>query len=331
MKLIVVSICKNEDETIGQVLEGIPKKIDGISIIEKWVIDDGSTDKTAEIAKQYGASVLSDGSQKGLAFRFREALDLALSRHADLLVNIDGDLQFNPKDIPTLVAPIVQETCDFVAADRFKDSATGRNRRPPGMPIGKYYGNKLGAWVVGRLSGHNFRDVTCGFRAYNREAMLSLNIAGTYTYTQESFQVLALKKLRIKSIPVSIKYYPGRKSRVVKSFWQFLFGSAFNILRAYRDYAPLRFFGTLGLLTFIPGIALLGFSAIHWLNTGTFTPYKAVGLVGLYLFTLSLFIWALGLVADMLDRMLSNQEKILEYTKKIKYENVNIIENRDKS
>ncbi len=109
--------------------------------------------------------------------------------------------------------------------------------------------------------------------------MLSLNINSTYTYTQESFQVLALKKMRIRAMPVSIKYYPGRKSRVVKSFMQFLFGSALNILRAYRDYAPLRFFGTLGTVFFIPGIILIVFVIRHWVITGALTPYKANGLI----------------------------------------------------
>lgn len=320
MKLIVVSICKNEAATIGQVLDGIPDNIVGVSKIEKWVIDDGSTDDTAKKAKIHGANVVSDGTQKGLAYRFREVLDIALEQEADLLVNIDGDMQFNPKEIPLLVKPIIDDDCDFVAADRFRDPKTGANRRPKGMPVGKYLGNKLGAWVVGRLSGQNFRDVTCGFRAYNRSAMMALNINGTYTYTQESFQLLAIKKLRINSIPTSIKYYPGRKSRVVKSFWQFLFGSALNILRSYRDYAPLRFFGILGLLFFIPGIILLAFAGMHWLNTSMFSPYKAVGLLGIYLFTMAMFVWALGLVADMLDRVLNNQERILENLKKSRYE-----------
>lgn len=319
MKLVVISICKDEAETIGQVLDAIPSSIDGISKIEKWVIDDGSTDGTADIARKHGANVRSDGTQKGLSSRFREALDIALSNKADILVNIDGDLQFDSKEIPKMVKPIVDDTADFVAADRFTDPQTGENRRPEGMPVGKYYGNKMGANVVGRLSKVMFRDVTCGFRAYNKKAMLSLNINSTYTYTQESFQVLALKRMRIQAMPVSIKYYPGRKSRVVKSFMQFLLGSALNILRAYRDYAPMRFFGTLGLIFFVPGVAILVFTVQHWITTGRLTPYKAFGFIGAYLFTAALVIWVLMLVADMLDRMLNNQEKILEGIKEIKY------------
>lgn len=314
-KLFVVSICKDEAKTLGQVLDRIPAKIGGVDSIEKWVIDDGSTDDTVAVAKKHGAKVISDGVQKRLATRFAEALDLALKHKADILVNVDGDLQFDPREIPNLIEPIIRDEADFVAADRFTDAKTGRRRRPEGMSLGKYMSNKLGAWVVGQLSGEKFRDVTCGFRAYNRKAMVSLNINSTYTYTQESFQVLAFKKLRIRAIPVSIKYYPGRKSRVVRNFLQFLFGSSINILRAFRDYAPLRFFGLLGFVLFIPGVLMGGFTLVHWLKTGSVTPYVTVGFIGLYLFSGGLMLWALGLVADMFDRMLSNQEKIIERLK----------------
>ncbi|HEX5797941.1 MAG TPA: glycosyltransferase family 2 protein [Candidatus Saccharimonadales bacterium] len=315
MFLLIVSICKDEAKTIGEVLDRIPARISGVDTIEKWVIDDGSTDDTVKIAKKHGAKVISDGAHKKLAARFGEALELALSRGADVLVNVDGDLQFDPGEIPKLIDPIIKDEADFVAADRFTDVKSGRRHRPKGMPLSKYMSNKLGAWVVGQLSGQRFRDVTCGFRAYGRKAIISLNINTTYTYTQESFQVLAFKKLRIVAVPVSIKYYPGRKSRVVKSFLQFLFGSAINILRAFRDYAPLKFFGLLGLVLFIPGVFMGGFTLVHWLTTGAVTPYVTVGFIGLYLFSGGLMLWALGLVADMFDRMLNNQEKIIERLK----------------
>lgn len=319
-KLIVISICKDEVATIGKVLDKIPAKIKGIQAIEKWVIDDGSIDDTAKVAAEHGAQVKHDGMQRRLAFRFREATELALSRGADVMVNIDGDLQFDPAEIPKLIQPIIDDTADFVAANRFEDAESGEIRRPLGMPIGKYLGNKLGAKVVSRLSGRSFSDVTCGFRAYNRNALLALNINSDYTYTQESFQVLAMKKMRITAMPVSIKYYPGRKSRVVRSFHQFLFGSALNILRAYRDYAPLKFFGNLGFVFFLPGILCLIFTAAHWLVTHVFSPYKAVAFAGIYLFSMSLFVWALALVADMFDRMLGNQEKILEQIKRQRFD-----------
>jgi glycosyltransferase involved in cell wall biosynthesis len=320
MKLVVVSICHNEAETIGKVLDGIPSKIPNVSKIEKWVIDDGSTDDTVAVAKNHGAQTLSDGAQKRLAARFAQATELALRRGADLMVNIDGDLQFDPKEIPNLIEPIIKNEADFVAADRFTDRKSGQLRRPENMPPAKYWSNQLGAKIIGHLSGQNFRDVTCGFRAYNRAALYALNLHSTYTYTQESFQVLAMKRLRIAAVPVSIAYFPGRKSRVVRSFWQFLFGSGMNILRAYRDYAPLRFFGNLGNIFFIVGAGCLAFTLIHWITKGGFSPYKFVGFAGLYFVTLAIFVWVIGLVADMFDRMLGNQERIIERLKKIEYE-----------
>lgn len=314
-KLIVFSICKDEAGTVGQVLDQIPKRIAGVDLIEKWVISDGSSDKTAKVAKAHGARVHEGFTQKRLAFRFQQAVEIALQNGADIAVNIDGDLQFNPADIPKLLKPILAGEADFVAADRFTDIATGRKIRPSGMPAGKYWANRLGAWIVGSLSGQKFRDVTCGFRAYNRKALLALNINSKYTYTQESFQVLAIKRLDIRSIPIKVKYYEGRKSRVVTSFLRFLFGSGINIMRAYRDFAPLRFFGWLGFLSFLLGLGATGFVIIRWLNTGSFSPYKFLGFAGLYFITLAIIVWVIALIADMMSRMLNNQEKILERLK----------------
>ena len=320
MKLIVVSICHNEASTIGEVLQRIPASIDGIKEVEKWVIDDGSTDNTAETAAASGANVVHDGAQKRLAFRFREAVEMALARGADVMVNIDGDLQFKPDDIPKLVGPIVDGQADFVAADRFSHPASGKFRRPQHMSVGKYAGNRLGSRVVSRLSKHEFHDVTSGFRAYNRKALFALNIDSTHTYTQESFQVLAMKKLRIMSVPVDVTYYPQRKSRVVKSIGHYIAISTVSILRSYRDFAPLRFFGWLGFLPFAIGTGFLVFFLTHWIVKGSFSPYKFTGFVGIYFLTMGIIFWALGLVADMLSRMLNNQEKILERLKRAEHD-----------
>lgn len=320
MKLVIFTICKDEADTLNELLTRMPKKIKGVSIIETLVVSDGSTDDTVKIAHKNETTKVIDGiRQKRLAYRFQQAINTALDMGADYAVNIDGDLQFSPEDIPKLLEPVVSGGADFVAADRFTDVDSGERRKPEHMPTGKYWANRLGAWIVGNLSGQAFRDVTCGFRAYNKKAMISININSNYTYTQESFQVLALKKLNILSMPIAVTYYPGRQSRVVKSFWQFLFGSALNILRAYRDYAPLRFFGSLSLILGIPGAVLGGFVTWHWASKGSISPYIAFGVLSLFLIGTSTMLALLGLLADMFDRMLNNQEKIIENQKLAKY------------
>lgn len=312
MKLLVVTICKDESKTIAELVRRMPKKIDGIKKIDIALVNDGSTDNTAELAKKAGATVLGDGAWRGLAAQFRRAANYALENDYDVMVNIDGDLQFAPEDIPKFVEPIIAGRADFVAADRFTDPKTGEERHPENMPSAKYYGNKLGSWIVGKLSKQSFRDVTCGYRAYNRDALYALNTNGTKTYTQESFQVLAAKGMRISTVPVVVKYFKGRKSRVVTSVPAYVLTSGLNILRAFRDFAPLRFFLFVGLVPFLIGVACLVFMGIHWLNVGSFSPYKFVGFTGIYLVTLGLFFWALGLLADMNVRIINNQEKIFE-------------------
>lgn len=324
MKLVVFSICKDEAPTIGQLLDRIPKKIEGIDVIEKLVVSDGSNDETAAIARTHGAEVIEGFSHKRLAYRFEQAVDKVLHMGADIAVNIDGDLQFDPKDIPNLISPIINDNYDFVAADRFTDPETGKLRKPENMPTGKFFGNKAGAWVVGRLSGQHFRDVTCGFRAYTRKTLLAINLNSEYTYTQETFQLLAAKKFSIASMPVEVKYFKGRKSRVVTSFWKFIIDSGFTIIRNFRDFKPLRFFSVLSFTSGVLGLVCLLFLLQHWIRSSSLTPYKSIGFVGLYLISVALFLFIIGLLADMLTRLNKNQEKIIESLKELKYEERNI-------
>lgn len=323
MKLIIISICLNEEKTIRELLSRMPHKIAGIEEIEVLVIDDGSIDRTAAIAKEMGASVYSNGTQKRLAYSFQKAVDLALKKGADIVVNIDGDLQYSPEEIEKLAKPVIAGEADFTAADRFSDDAGKKRSRPENMPLGNYLGNRLGSWVISKLTGKNFSDVTSGFRAYNRKALMSLNINGKYTYTQESFQVLATKNLNIVQVPVGIKYYPGRKSRVVSSITKFITNSAINIVRSFRDFAPLQFFGYLGSLSFIVGLICTVLLLINFVITGGFSPYKYVGFAGIFFISIGIVIWIVGLVGDMLDRVLQNQEKIIFLLKEVKYSEQN--------
>lgn len=319
MRLVVFSICLNEEKTIGNLLDKIPRAILGITEIITLVVDDGSTDQTAQLAREHGALVYSNRVRRRLASSFQIAVAAALELKADVAVSIDGDLQYDPAFIPKLLEPIVNHRADFVAADRFTDPESCQKRRPPDMPLGKYVGNLMGSWVTGRLCGQEFSDVTSGFRAYSRKALLSLNINGRFTYTQESFQLLASQGLDIALVPVPVTYYHDRQSRVVESFASYVVRSAVNILRAFRDFAPLAFFGWLGFIVFLAGIACLGLLGIHFLRTGTLTPYKFVGFAGVFFLSFSIIIWTVGLVGDMLDRVLNSQEKILYLLKELRY------------
>ncbi|MBD3281022.1 hypothetical protein GF389_05935 [Candidatus Dojkabacteria bacterium] len=174
--------------------------------------------------------------------------------------------------------------------------------------------------LVGGLAGEKFEDVSSGFRAYNKKALLNINLMGKFTYTQEVFLDLSMKGLNIVQVPVEVKYFAERKSRVAGNILKYAFRTAWIIFRTIRDYKPLKFFGMLGLGIFVFGLFFDGFLLGHYINTSQFTPYISVGFVGAYLNSVGLGIMFLGLIADMFDRVRQNQEKILYYLKAGSYE-----------
>ena len=193
MKLVVMIPCLNEEKTIGGVIDQVPRQINSISELEILVIDDGSDDDTAEISKEHGATVVSHNRNMGVGKAFRTGISRALKMGADVVVNIDGDGQFNSKDIPKLIKPITTKKADFVTASRFKD-----DNLVPKMPAIKKWGNRRIARLISLLTGKRFYDVSCGFRAYSKETALRMNLFGKFTYTQETFLDLAFKNLRIR-------------------------------------------------------------------------------------------------------------------------------------
>ena len=308
----------NEEKTITSVLNRIPNQIDGISEICILVVDDGSKDKTVQLAVEFGAEVVSHHYNKGVGGAFRTGLNKALEIGSDILVNIDADGQFSPEEIPALISPILTKQADFVSGDRFCDTQENL-QKPIGMSSMKFWGNKQMARLISVLTGQQFFDVSCGFRAYSKEAMLRLNLTSKFTYTQETFLDLANKDIPISTVPVSVKYFPERKSRVAHNLWVYFYRTINIIFRAYRDYRPLKFFTTLGLIPFLVGSISGIFTLIHFLRTGSFTPYKAVGLIGLYLVSVAFILWIIGVLADMFVRVRLYQEQILYIEKKRQY------------
>lgn len=315
MKLIIMIPCYNEEGTIEAVIRRIPKSFTGITEIIILVIDDGSTDKTASIARELGATVVSHPRNMGVGSAFNTGLLKALELNADIMVNIDADGQFSPKEIQKLIDPILAQKADFVSGNRFVDD-DGHLKKPMHMSTVKYWGNLWMARLISLLSKQKFKDVSCGFRAYSQEAMLWLNLTGKFTYTQETFLDYAYKGLEIRSVPVSVKYFSDRKSKVAGNLFHYIVRTMKIIIRAYRDYSPLRFFGWLGVFPFIISLGCGSFMLAHFIRTTDFSPYKFIGFIGIYLGSLALLFWIVGLLADMFRRIRTNQEKLLYYEKK---------------
>jgi len=314
-KLVVMIPCYNEEKTIAKLIKLIPRKIKGFSKVEVLVMNDGSKDNTVKLAKSVGANrIHSHFPNKGLGVNFRLGLEEALSMKADVVVNIDADLQFNPKDIPKIVEPIIDGKADVVTATRFKDP-----KLIPKMPAIKKFGNHFFTKIISLLLKQKFTDTQCGFRAYNKEACMRANLFGKFTYTQEVFLDLANKGMRIVEVPIKVKGEREGKSRIVKSWYSYGIKSMLIILRTVRDNHPLKFFGGIGLVLFVLGFIPGLFLFFRWMVKGVTSPYGSLVTVSGVLVILGFLMIVLGLIADMQDRQRKIEEEILYEQKKEKY------------
>jgi glycosyltransferase involved in cell wall biosynthesis len=301
-KLVVMMPALNEDKTVGDVIRGVPDQIDGIDEIQIVVVDDGSTDGTVDEAEQAGAKVLSMGQHVGLGRVFRVGLDKALTEGADIVVNIDSDGQFDPADIPKLIEPILEGRADFVTCTRFANSAR------PDMPRIKYWGNRAVTGIVNWICGNHkadkkFSDVSCGFRAFSREAICRLTLFGSYTYTQETFIDLHSKSMRIAEVPLTVRGEREHgKSRIASSVLKYGVNSALIMLRAMRDTRPLKFFGGISAMLGVMGASCGLFLLTHYFINGHTSPYTSLVTITGVLVVLAFILLVLALLADMIGR-----------------------------
>ena len=310
--LIIVQIpARNEGKTIAGVIKRIPRKINNHKI-KVLVINDASDDDTAKIAKSAGADyVFNRKVSEGLGAVFKTGIDTCLKLGADIIVNIDADNQFNPEDTPKLVLPILNNEADMVTASRFLKPELTKN-----MPWIKKWGNKRFTKLISKITGQKFTDTQCGFRAYSREAALRLNLKGKFTYTQEVFIDLIEKGMKIKEVPLEVKYFKERNSLISGNLRRYGLKSIAIIGRATRDSQPLSFFGMPGLILFILGAIGGGFSFIYWLFTHTTTPIKTLFNLSVFFTISGIALIVLGLLADMLKTVKSSQDEILYKLKK---------------
>lgn len=303
--MIIYIPALNEEASITQVIKSFPQMLSQVGEIEILVVDDGSSDQTASLARELGATVISHHKNHGLGIAFQTAVAYVLKNNADLMVSIDADGQFNSADILGLIEPILIGTAQMVTGNRFSDGM------PKNMPRIKYWGNKQISRLISMISKHHFEDVSCGFRAYSRHALYHLNLFGRYSYTHEVILNLSFKGLPIMEYPVEVQYFQGRESRIASSIFKYGYNMGKIIFRTLLDYRPMFIFGYIGLACLLTALLFVGFMLINYFITGAFTPYKAFGFIGLGFGIFGLLILFIGLVADMLNRIRLNQDKIL--------------------
>ncbi len=315
-QLVVLIPAYNESSSIQAVISQIPRQIKGIANVHVLVMDDGSSDDTANKALAAGAdTIVSNARNLGLGRNFKLGLEKALSLEADIIVNLDADGQFNCQDIPKLIQPIVEEKAGMVTGSRFLQKETTFN-----IPWLKKIGNWGFTKLICAITNQKFTDTQCGFRAYSREAALKLNLFGKFTYTQEAFIELAEKDVVIVEVPVEVKYFNNkRKSKISSNLIFYGFRSLGIIANATRDTQPLSFFGLPGFILFALGFIGGVYSFVYWITHFLTSPIKTIFTVSIFFMTFGLLLIIFGLLADMLKRIKKTQEEILFKLKKKEY------------
>lgn len=276
MKLVVLIPAYNEEENVGKTILSIPKKIVGIDKVEVLVIDDGSTDRTVDFSYNAGADkVISHKTNTGVGAAFMTGIRNAIVMGADIVVTLDADSQFNSNQIPELIAPILNHQLDVSIGSRFLQS------KPENIPKVKLLGNKIFTNIVSFVTGQKFTDTQTGFRAYSKDALLSISIVNDFTYTQEVLIDLKFKGFKIGEIPVNVSYDDKRKSRVVKSIFGYSHRALSIIVRSLVYHRPILAFGLFGALLCGGGIIgkLLTAEGIIAITSGLTTGFIILGVV----------------------------------------------------
>ena len=309
-KLVVILPALNEEATIANVLQKIPKRIPGVDHCVTIVVDDGSTDRTVEIAQSSGAMVVSHAENRGVGEAFATGIRVALNEGADIIVNVDSDGQFDPSDIGTLIEPIVNQGFGFATCTRFATPDF-----VPKMPTIKRWGNYGMSRLVGWLTRRRgLTDVSCGFRAYSRETALRLNLYGRFTYTQETFIDLASKQVSMAEVPLRVRgVREFGDSRVASDLRRYAFQASFILLRAIRDTRPLAFFGAIAVALLVGSLGCFGFVTVWWLMTSHTSPWTSLLIVGTAALLLSVSSGVTALLADQVGRGRRIQEELLYY------------------
>jgi glycosyltransferase involved in cell wall biosynthesis len=309
MKLIIQIPCLDEEATLPATLGDLPREIAGIDSVEWLVIDDGSTDRTVEVARAHGVDhIVRLTNNKGLAAAFQAGLDACLKLGADVIVNTDADNQYHGGDIAKLVRPILDGDADMVVGDRETDSIEHFS------PLKKRL-QRLGSAVVRRASETGVPDTTSGFRGYNREAALQMQVVSRFTYTLETIIQAGKMLVAVDHVPVRTND-KTRESRLFPSMWAYVRRNTLSIFRVYTGYEPLRVFAWAAAVVAVPA-AVIWARFLYFFFQGEGEGHIQSLILGSMLFIVAVQLLALGIIGDILAGSRILQQRILERVRRV--------------
>lgn len=302
MKLIVQIPCYNEEHTLPETVADIPRQIDGIDKVEILIIDDGSTDRTVEVAKEIGVDhIVRNKRNLGLARSFRKGIEACLQAGADIIVNTDGDNQYAGAEIPRLVEHVLSGSADIVIGDR-------ETHKVEHFSKGKKFLQWLGSGIVRKLAGIWVPDTVSGFRAFSREAAIRLNVVSSYSYTIETVIQAGKRDMTVQSVPVRTNP-KTRESRLFKSIPSFVTRQVSTIVRMYAMYQPMKVFFTIGTILSVLGLLPI-VRFIYFYAIGEGGGHLQSLVLGGVLVMMGFIAYLAGLVADLI----SFNRQLLEMT-----------------
>lgn len=292
MKLIIQIPCYNEEKTLPETIAALPRRVDGFDVVEFLIIDDGSSDRTAEVGAELGVDhIVRLRYNRGLAYAYMQGLAACVENCADVIVNTDADNQYNAEGIPDLVRPILEGRADLVIGARPIASIAH-------FSLAKRLLQKIGSGVVRVLSNTDVQDAPSGFRAISRDAAMRLNVFNSYTYTLETIIQAGLSNLRIVSVPIEINP-PTRSSRLMRNTTGYIYRSVLAMTSAFFIYQPTKFFGSVS-ATFMSGATILSIRYLYFMMIGEGAGHiQSVILAGVFAIS-GIFMAAIGIVAHLL-------------------------------
>src|SRR5687767_8403962 len=310
LKLIIQIPCKDEEEQLPLTLGDLPREVPGVDEVEWLVIDDGSTDGTVDVARAHGVDhIVRLTNNKGLAGAFEAGLDACLKLGADIVVNTDADNQYDARDIPKLVEPIVAGRADMVIGNR--EVAELQHFSPVKRRL-----QRVGSAVVRGASGTDVPDTTSGFRAYNREAAISMNVVSKYTYTLETIIQAGKMLVAIDHVPIRTNV-TKRESRLFGSMSEYVRRNALAIFRVYTMYEPLKVFLTAAAILSLIALAIFGRFGYFYFIEDEGSGHVQSLILGAVLFIAAVQLAALGILGDVLAGSRVTQQRILERIRRV--------------